>query len=122
MRAILWAALSSMVVITPALADASVAGHWRMNMGSGVAMTMDVTPDGNWSSETRQHNHVVRHLRGTYEQTNAAHDKGTIVFKPSHASARQGSAETETDTYELTRHGKELRLTSEGDTMVFTKH
>jgi hypothetical protein len=80
---------------------------------------MDVTPDGSWSSETLQHRKAVRQMKGTYTQTPSNDHAGVMVFTPSETSS--GKALTETDRYELTKSGNELRLTSSGDTMVFKK-
>ena len=132
------AVLSSCLLVPAALADTKVAGKWHADLGGGVAMTMTVSPDGGWSSDTIQNRTVVRHLEGTYRQTEGEdradgqhqpegsqarmrpdNEAGTIVFTPTRAEG--GKAETETDRYELDRAGRELRLTSEGDTMVFRR-
>ena len=121
MRIPVMAALFSVAVSTAALADASVAGKWHAAMGSGVSIDMTVSPDGAWSSKTLQHNKVVRQMKGTYTQTPASNETGTIVFTPKQASVKEGSVQTETDQYELANNGQQLKLTSEGDTMVFKK-
>jgi hypothetical protein len=121
MRIPVMAALFSIAITTTALADASVAGNWHAAMGGGVAIDMKVSPDGAWSSKTLQHNKVVRQMKGTYTQTPAGDGAGTIVFTPTQVSVKNGSVQTETDQYELANNGRQLKLTSEGDTMVFEK-
>jgi len=102
------------------MADTHVAGDWRADLGHGVSIDMNVTPDGNWSSETRQSNRVVRKMRGTYKQSASDDQSGTLIFTPTGTSTGS-SAQVETDEYQLGQGGRELRLTSEGDTMVFAK-
>jgi hypothetical protein len=43
------------------------------------------------------------------------------VFTPKKYSAKTGHVQVETDKYELAQDGKQLKLTSDGDTMVFEK-
>jgi hypothetical protein len=104
-----------------AWADASVSGAWRAEMGQGITIDMDVTPDGGWSSETIQHKDVVRRMKGTYTQTTSNDHAGVLVFTPTEAVGKNGKAVKETDRYELRKDGTELRLTTGGDTMVFKK-
>lgn len=120
LRTILLASLLSVGLAGAALADASVAGDWRADLGGGVAINMNVTPDGHWSSETLQKDKVVRQMSGDYRQTRSRDDAGTLVFKPTHSSS--GKAQVETDRYRLSDNGGTMRLTSGGDTMVFERH
>jgi hypothetical protein len=106
---------------TAALADTSVAGNWHANLDSGVTIDMQVAPNGAWSSETFEQNKVVRRMRGTYTQAKAGDGVGTLVFTPKQYAAKSGRVTTETDSYELGKNGRQLKLTSEGDTMVFEK-
>jgi len=115
------AALFSITITTAAMADATVAGRWHADLGGGVTIDMQVAPDGGWSSRTLQHDKVVRQMRGTYKQEPTNNEAGTIVFTPTQYSAKEGRVQTETDTYELGENGRQLKLTSEGDTMVFEK-
>ncbi len=121
MRALFSAALFSVVLTTAAYADQSVAGKWHANLGGGVSIDMSVSPDGGWSSETIQKSKVVREMKGTYTQTPKADGSGVLVFTPTEESATTGKVQTETDAYELASNGKQLKLTSDGDTMVFHK-
>jgi hypothetical protein len=115
-------ALSLLIAVCGvALADATVAGDWHADLGQGVRIDMTVTPNGDWSSETRQNNRLVRKMSGTYQQSRSGDQAGTLVFKPTETSAGSGSAQIETDRYELVDGRGELRLTADGDTMVFTK-
>jgi hypothetical protein len=87
-----------------------------------VAINMTISPNGAWNSETLQHSKVVRKMKGTYTQTQISNDIGTIVFTPTQVSVKNGQpVQTETDQYELANNGRQLKLTSEGDTMVFEK-
>ena len=123
MRIPVLATLLSVAISTAALADASVAGRWQANLDKSVAINMTISPNGDWSSETLQHSKVVRKMKGTYSQTPTGGDSGTIVFTPTQVSVKNGEpVQTETDQYELANNGRQLKLTSEGDTMVFTKH
>jgi hypothetical protein len=121
MRIPVLATLFSIVISSAALADASVAGNWHAKLDGGVSIDMKVSPDGAWSSRTLQHNKVVREMKGTYTQTPADNGTGTIVFTPTQASVKSGPVQTETDQYELADNGRQLKLTSEGDTMDFQK-
>lgn len=121
MRALFFAALFSMTIGAAAVADESVSGNWRANVGSGVIINMNVTADGGWSSETLQRNRVVRQMKGTYTQTPSNDGSGTIIFTPTQASVKSGNVEPETDQYEMASNGRQLKLTSGGDTMVFNK-
>jgi hypothetical protein len=115
------AALFSLTISTAALADASVAGDWQAKLDSGVRIDMKVAPDGAWSSKTLQKNQVVRQMQGTYTEEPAENGSGTLVFTPKKYSAKTGHVQVETDKYELAQDGKQLKLTSDGDTMVFEK-
>jgi hypothetical protein len=122
MRALIMAAAFSLATATAVLADDSVAGHWRADLGSNVTMDMNVTPDGKWNSETHQGNQMVRRMSGTYTQKQPSGDNpGQLVFKPTGTSGGNRRAVTERDSYTLANNGQELRLTSGGDTMVFQK-
>jgi hypothetical protein len=109
------------LMATAALADANVAGTWRAKLDGGVVIDMKVAPDGAWSSQTHQKNQVVRQMKGTYTQTPEGPESGTLVFTPTQYSAKGGKVEVETDKYEIAENGKQLKLTSDGDTMVFEK-
>jgi len=104
-----------------ALADATVAGDWRADLGQGVRIDMTVSPDGDWSSETRQNNRLVRKMSGSYKQSRSGDLAGMLVFTPTETSAGSSSAQIETDRYQLVDGRGQLRLTADGDTMVFTK-
>jgi hypothetical protein len=120
-RALFIAALIALAASRPAFADASIAGHWKSDVGDNVTIDMQVTPDGYWTSETVQGQEVVRKMSGTYKQTHSDKQTGELVFVPTSASAGSQNVETETDSYALSENGQELRLTSGGDTMVFEK-
>jgi hypothetical protein len=122
LRALFYAVLLSTAVSAVALADESVSGKWRSNEEGGVVINMNVSPDGNWSSETLQRKKVVRQMRGTYKQTQDTDHTGTLVFTPTKATVKSGKVEVETDQYELADGGKQLKLTADGDTWVFEKH
>lgn len=121
MRALYLAILLSAGIGGVALADANVAGDWQANLGGGVGIHMNITPDGNWSSETLQKGQVVRKMQGNYSQTAPNNDAGTLVFTPTEVSKGSGKAQTETDRYRLSDNGGKLTLTADGDTMVFKK-
>ena len=121
MRALFLAAAFSTALGAAAFADESVSGDWHADLGSGVVINMNVKPDGAWSSETLQQNKVVRQMKGTYKQTPAADNTGTLVFTPTQSKVQKGKAHVETDKYELGGDGKQLKLTAGGDTMVFEK-
>lgn len=120
MRVLALSAILALATAGFAWADANVAGHWRADMGGNVGIEMHVGPDGQWDSRTTQGKQVVRQMSGTYTQTQSNANSGTLVFKPTQASG-SGGVQTETDQYALAKNGQELRLTSEGDTMVFHK-
>ncbi len=121
MRAIIMAALFSLAT-TIAFADASVAGHWKTDAGDGVTIDMHVMPNGKWNSETLQGNKIVRRMTGSYTQKQpSGNAAGEMVFTPTSAAAGTRNVVTERDSYTLGENGQELRLTSEGDTMVFHK-
>ena len=121
LRAFLFAAVVSIAICPAAFADESVSGNWHANLGSGVTINMNVTPDGGWSSQTYQKSQVVRQMQGTYKQMPSENGTGTLVFTPTQASIKGGTVHTETDKYQLAEDGKQLKLTSNGDTMVFEK-
>lgn len=123
MRAFTLAALLSVATIGPALADATIAGNWRGDMGNHVVMNMTITDNGQWNSETRQGETLVSKMEGSYHQTPRSQTRGRVVFVPTHAetSATHGAARRETDQYSVADNGQVLRLTSGGDTMVFHK-
>jgi hypothetical protein len=111
----------SLIMTTAAIADADVAGTWRTRLGHGVTIDMKVTPNGKWTSQTSQSGKVLRHIKGTYTQQPSNNTSGSIVFTPTQSSAPSGSVDVETDQYEIADNGKKLKLTTEGDTMVFEK-
>ncbi len=118
--------LAAAVAFTPtiALADQSISGQWRADLGHNVIIAMDVLADGHWTSETVQNKRVVAELAGTYQQKNEDSDTGTIVFTPvkSKTTPEHGEAQVETDKYSLQQGGKVLRLVSNGnDVMEFRK-
>lgn len=121
LRSILLAFSLLVAVCSVALADPTVAGDWRADLGQGVRIDMNVTPDGNWSSETREGNRLVRKMRGTYQQSQSSVRSGELVFTPIQTSSGNDGAKVETDQYQMAENGRELRLTSEGDTIVFKK-
>jgi hypothetical protein len=120
-RAFFYLILFTVVINVAAFADESVAGSWRANLGDGVVIDMVVKPDGAWSSEMFHKKQVVKQMRGTYKQTPSSNEAGTIVFVPTKYSVKSGAVKTETDQYELAEGGKQLKLTADGDTMVFEK-
>ena len=121
LRTLLLATLLSIATSAVAFADADVAGIWRANLGHGVTVDMNVTADGKWSSQTSQRRKVVTQMKGTYEQQPSNSTAGTIVFTPTQSSGPNGSAQVETDQYEIAENGKRLKLTTEGDTLVFER-
>ena len=106
-----------------AFADATVAGRWQADLGSNVKIAMDVSEDGNWSSQTMQGDQVVSTMSGTYRQTIKSKTSGILVFTPTKAqtSAQHGAPTVERDTYAVSSDGQVMKLTSGGDTMVFHK-
>jgi hypothetical protein len=121
LRALIIAAAFSVAICAAALADETVSGDWHANLGGDVAINMNVAPDGGWSSETLHKSQIVRKMSGTYKQMTSGNGTGTLVFTPTQATAKSGKVETETDKYELAEGGKQLKLTSSGDTIVFEK-
>jgi hypothetical protein len=121
LRSFLIAALLVGGATCAAMADESVAGAWRADMGNGVVISMNVAPTGEWSSETSQHQSVLRQLKGTYTQKKTNDHTGTLVFTPVDAPDQKGHAKVETDHYQLSSTSNQLKLTSGGDTMVFNK-
>jgi hypothetical protein len=120
MRALFLAAALSFAS-TAAMADASVAGDWKADLGGNVIINMTVGPDGTWSSETVQASKTVRQMQGTYKQTPSGEGTGTLVFTPTKAKVKTGVVKPEVDKYELAGDGHEIKLTANGDTMVFEK-
>ena len=106
-----------------AFADATVAGRWQADLGSNVKIAMDVSENGSWSSQTMQGDQVVATMSGTYRQTAKSKTSGTLVFTPTKAqtTAKHGAPSVERDSYTVSADGQEMRLTSNGDTMVFHK-
>jgi hypothetical protein len=117
--------LAGIALLTPGLAfaDQSVAGQWKAELGSNVAIVMNVTADGKWESETSQNGSVVAKMTGTYRQTKRSQTSGNLVFTPTQEQTGQqhGAPTVEYDAYQLAESGNVLRLTSSGDTMVFHK-
>src|ERR1700733_9521783 len=120
--------LLTMLVLTLcpmfALADESISGQWRADLGHNVIIVMDVLVDGHWASQTVQDDKVVAEMAGTYEQKPSNSTSGSIVFTPvkSKVSQEHGAATVETDRYTLESGGNVLRLvTNEKDQMVFRK-
>lgn len=124
MRAIVLAAAFMFSLSGFALADESVAGHWKSELGSSgasVVIDMTVTADGRWSSKTSENDQEVANMRGTYQQTVKTPTSGQLVFTPTQGttSELQGGPQVETDDYQLS--DGVLSLTSDGDTLVFHK-
>jgi hypothetical protein len=105
LRAFFIAIMLLTVANVPAFADASVAGRWRANLGSGVTIDMNVTADGHWNSETAQRGKAVRQIRGTYTQEPSSDGAGTLVFTPTRSTGPKGSVQVETDQYEIAEAG-----------------
>jgi hypothetical protein len=120
-RLLLTAALA--LAPTIAMADESISGQWRADVGHGVLISMDVLADGHWFSQTVQNNNVVAEMAGTYEQTKTNNLNGKLVFTPvkSKTTEEHGAAKVEADTYALANGGSVLRLTTDGETMVYHK-
>jgi hypothetical protein len=121
LRAVFLTALFSIAISSASYADERVAGNWHADLGSGISINMTVKPDGGWSSETVQQKQIVRQMQGTYTQTSSNAETGTLVFTPTQYKVKSGTVQTETDQYELAASGKQLKLTADGDTMVFEK-
>ena len=100
------------------LADQTIAGNWKPDLGANVEINMKVSADGQWSSVTLQDNTTIAKMDGTYQQTAETPTKRMLVFTPTSGSKENGTPEVEHHTYELT-DAKILKLTSDGDTMVF---
>jgi hypothetical protein len=120
-RLLLTAALALYPML--AVADESISGQWRADVGHGVLISMDVLADGHWFSQTVQNNTVVAEMAGTYDQTKTDKAGGKLVFTPvnSKTSADHGAAKVEEDTYTLSGGGKIMKLTTNGETMVYHK-
>lgn len=120
------ALLVSLFVFTPmlAMADESISGQWRANLGHDVIIAMDVLADGYWTSQTVENNKVVAEMAGSYEQKKSSDTTGTLVFTPVKAKTTKehGAAQVERDKYTLEQGGKVLRLVSgKNEPMVFHK-
>jgi hypothetical protein len=117
--------LTAVLALCPtlAVADESISGQWRADVGHGVLISMDVLADGHWFSQTVQNNKVVAEMAGTYEQTRTNAMNGKLVFTPvkSKTSAEHGVAKVEDDTYALADGGAMLKLTTGGETIVYHK-
>ncbi len=124
MRPLILAGVTVMTFYSLAVADETVAGHWTADLGSSVAIDMDVTPDGHWNSETSQHGAAVARMAGMYRQTVTTPTTGTLEFTPteSQTTAAHGGPNVEHDRYAVSDGDTVMRLTSTGDTMVFHKH
>ena len=120
-RLLLTAALALYPMI--AVADESISGQWRADVGHGVLISMDVLADGHWFSQTVQNDKVVAEMAGTYEQIKTDKANGKLVFTPvkSKTSAEHGVAKVENDTYALDDGGKILKLITNGETIVYHK-
>ncbi len=120
-RLLLAAVLASCPML--AMADESISGQWRADLGHGVLISMDVLADGHWLSETVQNDKVVAEMAGTYEQTKTDDAHGKLAFTPVKSKTNQehGAAKVEEDTYMLDQGGKVLTLTTGTETMVFHK-
>ncbi len=105
------------------LADQSVAGYWKADLGDGVTIDMNMTADGQWDSHTDKDGKVIAEIVGKYKQTIQSPTTGKLVFTPSqsHVTSAHGAPSIEYDAYELSADKEELRLTSAGDTMEFHK-
>jgi len=109
---------------TVALADRTIAGQWRADLGHNVIIVMDVLADDHWASQTVQDNKVVAEFAGTYQQKKTNDTSGSIVFTPvkSKVSQEHGAATTESDKYNLENNGEVLRLvTADNEQMLFRK-
>lgn len=106
-----------------ALADATVAGKWQADLGSQMAITMDVSPDGHWSSQTLKSGKAVAQMSGVYKQRAKSPTQGGLLFTPtaSKMTAQHGAPSVENDTYTVSENGKVLQLNSGGDIMLFHK-
>jgi hypothetical protein len=115
--------LSSALYPFLALADASVAGHWKADLGDNVRIEMNVSPDGRWSSETAKSDTPIAQMEGTYRQKVKSPTSGDLTFIPmkAHVTSRHGTPKVEHDTYQLSDNGEALNLTSAGDTLEFHK-
>jgi hypothetical protein len=84
----------------PAFADENIAGYWRADLGDEVTIEMNVTPDGQWNSETAKGHAAIAQMSGTYRQTAAGANTGKLVFVPtqSHVTSPHGVPKVEYDT------------------------
>ena len=121
MRALILAGMLAVGIPAAAMADESISGQWRTDVDHGVLINMDVLADGHWFSQTVQNDKVVAEMAGIYKQTAKDDTNGTIVWTPLQAktTAEHGDAKVETDTYQITKGGKMLKLTTGNETMVF---
>jgi hypothetical protein len=106
-----------------AFADASVAGYWRADLGDGVSIEMNLSPNGQWNSVTHRGSERLAELAGKYSQKVRSSDSGNLVFVPtkSYVTAEHGAAVVEHDRYILSRDGQEMTLDSAGDKLEFKK-
>jgi hypothetical protein len=129
MRSLRAALLTVALSFAPALAmaDQSISGQWRADLGHNVIIVMDVLVDNYWTSETVQDDKVVAELAGSYQQTKKDATSGTIVWTPvqskSKTTPEHGAATVETDDYTLGDNGQTLKLVTQRtkEEMVFHK-
>src|SRR5690349_18523080 len=116
--------LVGLALLVPALAfaDETVAGKWRADVGHAgnqpITIEMNVTPDGQWDSQTNQGAQAVAKMKGTYQQKTKSPTSGSLVFTPTQGQTQHGKPQVEHDNYRVVDNGRTLRLTSMGDTMV----
>ena len=128
MRTLRAALLIAAVSFVPALAmaDESIAGQWRADLGHKFIIVMDVLADNHWASETVQDDKVVAELAGSYQQTKKDATSGTITWTPVKAKTSQehGAATVETDDYTLQNDGQTLKLVTQKnkEEMLFQRH
>jgi hypothetical protein len=115
--------LFTLAAAAPAFADENIAGYWRADLGDDVTIEMNVSPAGQWNSETAKGAEPIAQMAGKYRQTVEGPNTGKLVFIPtqSHVTSLHGAPKVEYDTYRLTGDGQVLQLTSAGDTMEFHK-
>ena len=106
-----------------AFADASVAGHWKADLGDDVRIEMTVSPDGKWNSETAKGDSTIAQMEGTYRQKVKSPTSGDLTFVPtkSHVTAQHGAPKVEYDKYRISDDGQVLHLNSAGDDLEFHK-
>ena len=110
------------------LADETVAGKWRADLGSNVTIMMTVTPDERWSSQTLKGNTVVEATEGTYQQNKNSATSGMLVFttiKATTARQQRGFQEiarpVEDTAYELINNGHVMQMRYGSGFFVFHK-